>query len=351
MPLAIDELYSEIQARLDTRLALVIGTGCSMSIHSDFGMWALENHLHNCIPNLIDSDTQAKSDWERVKEKRKSGSDFENALNEVKSDFLLSSIIKETGIHVTNVSIATLHNIHCEDMPIMTLLDKLKHLLSSSHPALDIITPNYDLIIENALSRIGIPYSDGFYGEYVKSFNWTEAKNCFIRLLDSGKRKGGIQKMIPFVRLHKVHGSLNYFIQKDDVVRIDALSYFPTSSFERFIITPGESKHKKIVQNRSFYSEMDKCIGDVNSFLFIGYGFNDIDIDKKICGDIVSKGRKAIIVTKEITSDKGKALLENPNNIIIMDNRKGGATIYFNNEELNVDKPIWQIEQFTQEIL
>ena len=357
MALEIDDIYTEIQTRLNTNLALVIGTGCSMSIHSDFGMWALESYLDRVIPDLIKEDPQAITDWNNVKNKRKTGCDFENALNEVKSEFLLNLIIKQTGLHVTNVSLGALKNIHNGEIPIKSLFSKLKHLLSSSHPLLDIITPNYDLIIENALSQCGIPYTDGFHGGYSKKFNWNETKLSFIRVLENNTAKGNKQKKvypipIPFVKLHKVHGSLNYFIQEEDVIRIDSLSYFPDIDYlERFIITPGESKHKRIVQNRSFYAEMDKTIEDVNTFFFIGYGFNDIDIDKKICDDIISKKKKAIIVTKELTSEKGLSLYNNPDNIIIIDNNKGGAKISYNNDSVDINIPIWQIDKFTQEIL
>ena len=353
--LSKDDIFTEIQARLNTRLALVVGTGSSMSIHPDFGMWALENHLDSCIPALICGDSQAQSDWSKVKDKRVSGCDFENALNEVKSEFLLNSIIRETGKHVTNVSIHTLHSVHTGTIPIKALLNKLRHLLSPSHPLLDIITPNYDLIIESALSQCNIPYTDGFFGEYIKSFNWNEAKHNFLRMSETSKTKGsrlGKANPIPFVKLHKVHGSLNYFIQGDNIVRIDTLSYFPDPGHaDRFIITPGESKHKRIVQNRSFYAEMDNSIDDVNTFLFVGYGFNDIDIDKKICGDIASRGKNAIIVTKEITSEKGQTLFNNPNNIIIVDNNSGGAKIFYNNYKIDIPEPIWLIDKFTQEIL
>ena len=96
---------------------------------------------------------------------------------------------------------------------------------------------------------------------------------------------------------------------------------------------------------------MDKTIEDVNTFFFIGYGFNDIDIDKKICDDIISKKKKAIIVTKELTSEKGLSLYNNPDNIIIIDNNKGGAKISYNNDSVDINIPIWQIDKFTQEIL
>lgn len=350
----IDYIYSEIQNRLNTRVALVIGTGASMAVNYDFGMPSLERKLKINIPNLIINDKKAQVDWCNVVEKINQNIDFENALNEVKSEYLLDKIIVETGKHVASVSLNALQNVHKGSIPLIHLLSSLKNLLSKSHPLLDIITPNYDLIIENALSHCSIPYTDGFWGGYIKKYNWKEAKGDFTRIVASSTaRKGASEQksMIPFVRLHKVHGSLNYFIQNEDVVRIDSLAYFiEPSCYERFIITPGESKHKRIVLNRDFYVEMDKTIEEAGTYLFIGYGFNDIDIDNKIRSKI-EQGKQAIIVTKALTSNVGVQLIDNPNNIIIVDNNRGGAKIYHNNQEIDFDKPIWEIDKFTKEIL
>lgn len=78
------------------------------------------------------------------------------------------------------------------------------------------------------------------------------------------------------------------------------------------IITPGETKHKRIVENRQFYREMDNSIDKAQTYFFIGYGFNDIDIDKKICQNINQVNRKAIIVTKDLIGNALKIIKDNP---------------------------------------
>ena len=120
---------------------------------------------------------------------------------------------------------------------------------------------------------------------------------------------------------------------------------------ERFIITPGETKHKRIVENRHFYKEMDNAIEKAQTYFFIGYGFNDIDIDKKICQNINQESRKAIIVTKDLIGNTSNILKDNPSIIAICDNNKGGASICFEGNTIEVDKPIWQIDEFANEIL
>lgn len=348
----IDDVYKEIQSRLDLQLAIIVGTGSSMSIDYNFGMGALEKHLSSIIPKLISTDSMAIKQWERVKKLLENGVDFENSLNEVSSEFLLSSIITETGRHVVSVSLANLDKIHQGHIPFHVLLEKLKNKLSFSHPRLDIITPNYDLVIENALAYAGMDYTDGFWGEYMMEFNWKQAKDSRIRLSSGLKGKGLTAKSMPFVRLHKIHGSLNYFINEGAVNRIDTLAYLPKPSIHnRFIITPGTSKFKKVTENRKLYSEMDEAINLAQTYLFVGYGFNDIDIDKDICQHLESKSKKAIIVTKELTSFKGLELYSNEDNIIIVDNGDNGAKISYLGNEFNIERPVWQIDEFANYFL
>lgn len=350
--MSLDEIYQEIQDRLRRQLVLIIGTGSSISVDFDFGMSALESYLKLAIPLVIKGDEQAEKEWELVLDCLKDKIDFENSLNVVKSESLLDKIIKETGKHVANINYKNISKISLGDIPIIQLFERLKNLLSYSNPIIDIITPNYDLIIENSLSHCEIEYNDGFYGGIQKKFNWLESEQLFNRLENNNKTGKPYSKVYPHIRLHKVHGSLNYFIKNETVFKNDSLSYTEnTGGYERFIITPGETKHKRIVENRQFYREMDNSIDKAQTYLFIGYGFNDIDIDKKICQNINQISRKAIIVTKELIGNAQKIIDNNPSIIAIYDNYNGGATIKYEGQEITHIKPIWQINEFTNEIL
>lgn len=348
----LDEIYQEIQERLRKQLALIIGTGSSISVDFAFGIGALESHLKSVIPLTVKGDKQAESEWELVLDNLKKRIDFENSLNVVKSDLLLENIIVETGRHVAKVNFNNISNISVGNIPIIALFERLKNALSYSNPIIDIITPNYDLIIENALSHCDIEYNDGFYGGIQKKFDWIESEQLFNRLENNGKTGKTYPKVCPHIRLHKVHGSLNYFVKNENVYRNDSVSYFETiDDYDRFIITPGETKHKRIVENRHFYREMDNSIDKAQTYLFIGYGFNDSDIDKKICQNINQVSRKAIIVTKDLIGNALNIIDENPEIIAISDNYKGGATIRYKGTEIKHDKPIWQIDEFANEIL
>lgn len=348
----LDEIYQEIQERLRKQLALIIGTGSSISVDFAFGMRALETYLKLVIPTVVKGNKQAESEWELVLENLGNGIDFENSLNVVRSNYLLENIIVETGKHVAKINYNNISKISLGDISIIKLFQKLKNVLSYTNPIIDIITPNYDLIIENALSHCDIDYNDGFYGGIQMKFDWLESEQLFNRLENNRKTGKLYPKVYPHIRLHKVYGSLNYFVKNENVYRNDSLSYFDRiDDYERFIITPGETKHKRIVENRHFYREMDNAIDKAQTYLFIGYGFNDLDIDKKICQNVNQVSRKAIIVTKDLIGNAVKILDENPSIIAISDNYKGGAIIRYEKQEFEHYKPIWQIDEFANEIL
>lgn len=345
-------IYQEIQERLRKQLVVIVGTGSSMAVDYDFGMNSLETHLKKEIPIQIKKNDKALTEWKKVSHNRKHGHDFENSLNGISSQFLLNRIISETGKYVAYINNKNLSKINQGNIPIKSLFERLKQTFSYVNPSIDIITPNYDLIIENALSQCNLDYNDGFFGGLQKGFDWSESEQQFIRIERENKTNKVYSRIKPHFKLHKVHGSLNYFVDNDFVVRNDSLAYFDkTLNLERFIITPGDTKHKRIVENRQFYREMDSAIDKAQTYLFIGYGFNDLDIDKKICQNIKNSNRKAIIVTKDLTGNAPQIIIDNPNIIAIADNNCGGSIIKYDNSELNVKSTIWQIDVFANEIL
>ena len=71
--------------------------------------------------------------------------------------------------------------------------------------SIEIFTPNYDLLIEEALERVRAPYFDGFSGSYRPFF---DAASVSTDMLPSR-----------WTRLWKLHGSLGWKVSNDTVVR------------------------------------------------------------------------------------------------------------------------------------
>jgi hypothetical protein len=354
------EIYTEIQRRLTNskRLTVVVGTGSSMSVDKDFGMNSLENQLKNIIPNQIINDTQAKEEWENVLGKLVRGIDFENSLDEVRSPDLLKKIIQEAGSFVCSVNKGFIPKLQKREIaiPISSLFKALYQKLSIHNPTIDIITPNYDLLLEYAFINAKVFYSDGFYGDVQKEFDWKETENEFLRkspIKVKGQKTGSfIQVTKTHFRLHKIHGSLNYFVIGNKIVRDDTLSFIDGCEIERFIITPGKSKFERIVETREFYKETDKAIEKADCFIFVGYGFNDNDIDLKIRTRLNESGKNTIIVTKEL-SNKGKEIIKDfPDIIAVEENDKeNGSVIHFQCKDYIFPENLWKIDTFVKEIL
>ena len=150
--MTLDEIYQEIQDRFRKQLVLIVGTGSSISVDFDFGMTALESHLKTVIPIQIRGNKQAENEWKLVLENLDKKIDFENSLNVVKSEFLLEKVINETGKHVAKVNYKNINKISNGEIPIIELFKRIKNLLSYTNPIIDIITPDYDLVLENAFS-------------------------------------------------------------------------------------------------------------------------------------------------------------------------------------------------------
>lgn len=70
----------------------------------------------------------------------------------------------------------------------------------------ELFTTNYDLIIEKSLEEIRAPYFDGFVGSY-EPFFWQESIEKFVDKSDLTHN---------WIRLWKIHGSLNWFWKEND---------------------------------------------------------------------------------------------------------------------------------------
>ncbi len=153
----------------------------------------------------------------------------------------------------------------------------------NAHPkVLNIITTNYDCVLENVMSFNDISFTDGFNGRNLSLFDETSFKEKDI------------------VNLLKVHGSLNWF----DID--DKIHYYVNNDNDDYkcvIIPPGKNKYQEVHKTpyRELIQKSDNIISKANSLLVIGFGFNDEHLTPKIKNK-VKCGCPIVIITKEITN-------------------------------------------------
>lgn len=109
----------------------------------------------------------------------------------------------------------------------------------------------------------------------------------------------------------KVHGSLNWFEIDNEVRKLNSdFGYLP------IMIPPGKNKYRTSHNNpyRELMQKSDNAIKKANSFLVVGFGFNDEHITPLIIRKI-KDGTPIVVVTKYITSttiqqlDKAKKVI------------------------------------------
>jgi hypothetical protein len=124
----------------------------------------------------------------------------------------------------------------------------------------EVFTPNYDLLFEEAFERFNVPFFDGFVGSREPFFDLAAME----------------QDLIPtrWARLWKLHGSINWIRRHDDSV----FRSHPATPSQRLLIYPS---HLKYDQSRRmpYLAMIDRLrafFRDANSVIVIcGYSFAD----------------------------------------------------------------------------
>lgn len=356
-----EKIYKAFQNILSEKVMLVIGTGTSMALDPDFGMRKLKEELLEKIPYRISSSPNAKNQWDTVKQRLNDGFMLESAMNAITEELLHKSIINITGHLIAKLDQKFKIEISKNRvvLPIKTFLKKLVIGLPESNPVLNIVTPNYDMLLEHCCDKLKIPFCTGFVGGIRKHYDW---KNS-LKLMQFTKDvtvKSKIRKVVRtkrYVRLHKVHGSLNWFKGDDGIFEDNTMAYEIENEYDRMIIPPGNSKFEKVLlDSRDFLQNADEAINNEKAYIIIGYGFNDIHIEKELKTSLINNEKPGIIITKELSKgakdiiSKSKNLWavsqdkNNPKNTSILHKSYSAPEIFDNSD-------IWKIDNFSKEIL
>ena len=142
----------------------------------------------------------------------------------------------------------------------------------------NIFTTNYDLFNEVALESLSIHYTNGFRGNVKRIFDPTVFQ---LRLVDDQHRYKDRWSVIRnFVKLYKIHGSIDWYFDNDEVVQKS-----PNADTENVVIYPTINKHFETQQTP--YSEMFRALSislqkPDSTLLILGYGFPDQHINQLI---------------------------------------------------------------------
>ncbi|MCK4823583.1 SIR2 family protein [bacterium] len=351
--------YKEFQKIFRGKPFVLFGTGMSCAIDNKFGMASLKECLLDKLAKGKLNSVQ-QTEWDSVIKSLNSSCDFETSMNNVKDDVLINEIVGITGDFVSKLDCEYSQEIlnGNKNWPASSLFKKLVDKLPGTDRELHVATPNYDMLAEYAFEREQIPYINGFCGGVVRQLDWEQSKRSitYSEKVPHGKKFESVTREKKHIALYKVHGSLNLFLTNDILIENNALLYMPRpKGTERLIITPGLSKYERLHQFRNeLLGKFDNSVEKHNFFLFLGFGFNDKQLNTRtILDKLKNQKYNGLIITKDTNDRINKLSDEAENSWLIyqsgsgtlIKNKKYSDPLFLQNEEL------WKVETFTKKIL
>lgn len=171
-------------------------------------------------------------------------------------------------------------------------LTAVQHLAAWAHRAhhhlpVELFTVNYDLLMETALEDTRVPYFDGFIGTLKASFDTELVENL----------PGSNEEAIPafFVRLWKLHGSVNWQWSKD---RKKIIRLGQPAEDHAAAIYPSDTKYEEsrrvpfvVLQDR-----LRRSLHQPETVLLItGYSFRDEHLNEHIFSAAMRRPRSEFI--------------------------------------------------------
>ncbi len=327
--LSLEDVFKKVQKIISNIPLLLIGTGGSIP-YGIPGMPGLAKELQSKITPLFETDDS----WKEILNRLKNEVDLEKALTHLypePSEGLLAAITTTTWEFINNSDLNFFQKLLTTgtSMPLSSLFKKLTQ---TSQNNINIITTNYDRIVEYACDLVKLEVDDSFRGHYKK---WGASSSAQKRNV---------------VNLLKVHGSLDYFKdQYGNVISVPQSSCIPTG-YVPDIIPPGSEKYRSVLQgiHRTLLLEADQFIQSATGFLCIGYGFNDEQIQTKMI-EAIKTGVPLIVLTKNVSADVVNMLQSTSKNYVIINEAvgvTGGTEFIVDGNYLTSEDNYWSVEGF-----
>lgn len=311
-----DEVFRIVQTFLNNPPLIIWGSGATIS----FGlpsMWDLNEELKEKIEGF-----DAEND------------NLEIELGKEKYQEQMPQIKKVIWKKINGADISVLERIISNNTDEFNGIKILIEKFIEPHPkVVNIVTTNYDRVLEYVMSYHNIPYTDGFNGKVLSIFDESKFKDKEI------------------VNLVKVHGSLNWFDVDGEIRFLSSISKDEAPK----IIAPGKNKYQEAYSSpyRELIQKADDLIKTASSFLVVGFGFNDEHLTPKIKAK-VKKGTPIVLITKKV-SDGSYKELENAEKYILLEESEIGKTkvIYKENSttdkiEIKLEGDLWQLNNFME---
>lgn len=336
-----DEVVEDIKRKnlsKDNMPKLIVGTGLSV-IYGVPGMWELTKRLDEEITQS--SDEHLKQNWMKHRNEIESKG-LEAGLANLTSDEsrLVEAIKLITAEFILDSEEALHSTLRARETGFYKLLRYLKGTVSVDKRIIDVMTPNYDRIIEIVCDQLEIGVITGFYGGLYGKFN----KNLLRKPTEVYNCRNSV-----WVRLFKPHGSINWVHEDGAEYLTNDYRVLKEKSEYIEIVTPGSSKYKAGMTNNTFRcmrEEFNELLNPDNNYslLIYGYGFNDDHFDTALFD---SFQKNVLILSRDVKANIINKALERKN-VTVFYHEDDKEYMIYKAKKYTIDLPIWDIDQFAE---
>jgi len=345
--MTLDELKQELQGHFAEKMVTVAGSGLSVALGLP-SMGDLATALLRDLPSLLDVVTASK--WRVVANDLHSGVDLETALSRCGDEQLDQQVRKVVAKEVGSAEKRAMQAMFTG--ALVTPFSRILNNLTFSSGRAEVITPNYDRLIEFGAELAGYGVDTTFTGVSFGTFNVRLSKDSLSEFA-AGKpgRVPITRKFRRHVVIYKPHGSLDWYLQRDTPVRCSFDVDAP-----RLMITPGANKYR-LGYNSPFDSHREaanKSIDVASRFLIVGYGFNDDQLEQHLRAKLRA-GYPALVLTRDLTRNALKLAADCPSVSALCRSVEGGVegSLFLRGSDRAFfpNLAIWDLDKFASEVL
>jgi hypothetical protein len=341
----LPELKTAIQQHMSDGLVTIVGSGLSCAEGLP-GMGRLATHLQSTLNPSTSSGLAVE--WAALAPKITAKGLEAAFLDDPPSVALEEMICREVGCFIASCEAQVIAEVF-EGKRTLRFTRLLKHLLKPKN-GIQVVTTNYDRLLEVAAEVAGLGVDTMFSGVFAGQLNEREARLGFCRDVSLHKGSARFHYSDRLV-INKPHGSLDWYDHAGTPVR--HCGDLPGTS--RLIIPPGQNKYKNGYSSPfdAHRERGNKAIDHASRFLVIGYGFNDDHLETHLTARIKS-GVPTLLLTHSLSA-KAKALMSSAAQVIaIEDGSVLGitATRVHQNGVLDVFNglALWDVQNLVKEV-
>ena len=271
-----------------TPLGLFLGAGCPSAVRADGDrplIPPIQGLTQSCINNAQEDpesrDSMAKL-LAKLSDDGAADPNIERILTEIRALLRVVGTGAFSGLRAPDLERLEHHicdhivqvaspQLPCGDTPYHTVA-RWVGAIQRSEPV-EIFTPNYDLLVEQALEHTRVPYFDGFVGSRHAFFDPHAVEND--------------QLPSRWARLWKLHGSINWYMREDGTV----FRTGETTAYDCRLIHPSHLKYEES-RTMPYFVMIDRLrrflTRSASLLAICGYSFRDEHLNAAIADGLQS---------------------------------------------------------------